>query len=262
MISTSSSCFNPRAHEGRDFLRPFGFPNFAVSIHAPTRGATSTRPQGSGNKNVSIHAPTRGATNDQFEYAKAILFQSTRPRGARRALGGLRVDRRGFNPRAHEGRDRRRRRKISFFKVSIHAPTRGATGGGGGRFHFSKFQSTRPRGARLVMALVAFPHLSFNPRAHEGRDPSGRFDLIKLLRFNPRAHEGRDFRPSFCQRNRMFQSTRPRGARHLTRSPGHQHIGFNPRAHEGRDFWWAILLRFSTFQSTRPRGARQIRLDQ
>ena len=56
--------------------------------------------------------------------------------------------------------------------------------------------------------------------------------------FNPRARVGRDvMNPPFAQRADVFQSTRPRGARHL-----------------------AYALRYDfeiTFQSTRPRGARQ-----
>ena len=34
----------------------------AISIHAPTRGATVIRDQGSYTITISIHAPTRGAT--------------------------------------------------------------------------------------------------------------------------------------------------------------------------------------------------------
>ena len=54
--------FNPRSHERSDFGSKL-FPICStISIHAPTRGATS--PVGAmfvGN-NISIHAPTRGAT--------------------------------------------------------------------------------------------------------------------------------------------------------------------------------------------------------
>jgi len=76
--------FNSRAHAGRDalsigedmadvwfqFTRPRGarrrqgrvFEGFDVSIHAPTRGATSCPCQPFSTAGVSIHAPTRGAT--------------------------------------------------------------------------------------------------------------------------------------------------------------------------------------------------------
>jgi len=78
-------CFNPRAHTGRDGLRSIIKHTRFVSIHAPTRGATtptggvtsvnmSFNPRAHTGRdynasaawladNVSIHAPTRGATN-------------------------------------------------------------------------------------------------------------------------------------------------------------------------------------------------------
>ena len=60
-----------------------------------------------------------------------LMFQSTRPRGARQmgASGTMRV--KGFNPRAREGRDS---------DCNIHDET------------YGEFQSTRPRGARPVNA--------------------------------------------------------------------------------------------------------------
>jgi len=55
-----------------------------------------------------------------------------------------------FNPRAHAGRDNvAGSRPGGYFKVSIHAPTRGAT---------AKNNSLFPKDFR------------FNPRAHAGRD--------------------------------------------------------------------------------------------
>ena len=101
---------------------------------------------------VSIHAPTGGATVPK-------MVRSTETRC--------------FNPRAHGGRDINCRNKGSFENVSIHAPTGGATfshlfnstrsfcfnprahGGRDQRAHHQsackkRFQSTRPRGARLL----------------------------------------------------------------------------------------------------------------
>ena len=101
-------CFNPRAHAGRD--RVDARPRreiVIVSIHAPTRGATRHQPASAVHGPVSIHAPTRGATSvagrrdsrprsfnprahagrdPRIDAAGVVvdLFQSTRPRGARR----------------------------------------------------------------------------------------------------------------------------------------------------------------------------------
>ena len=77
---------------------------------------------------VSIHAPTRGATTISSTTLLWHLFQSTRPRGARRQVHHHRGQhQRGFNPRAHAGRDLLLLCVGSMSRVSIHAPTRGAT---------------------------------------------------------------------------------------------------------------------------------------
>ena len=76
-----------------------------VSIHAPTRGATTKNIPPGYNTYVSIHAPTRGATR----------FTASHSNGNR------------FNPRTHEGCDIARNNLLTKDWVSIHAPTRGAT---------------------------------------------------------------------------------------------------------------------------------------
>ena len=59
----SPTGFNPRAHEGRDFIAYTEIDAARkVSIHAPTRGATRPEEPFPMQGIVSIHAPTRGAT--------------------------------------------------------------------------------------------------------------------------------------------------------------------------------------------------------
>jgi len=114
------------ARLGKDTLDKAGIP---VSIHAPAGGATKYLPASSRRRLVSIHAPAGGATlpatqitlslrgfNPRARGGRDIMarmcrpranqFQSTRPRGARRGVNGLR-------PKDAE--------------VSIHAPAGGAT---------------------------------------------------------------------------------------------------------------------------------------
>jgi len=84
IISTASTCFNPRAHAGRDEFENgqqecisrfnprahagrdgclwCGLLCWQVSIHAPMRGATLWGMEVSYTIPVSIHAPMRGAT--------------------------------------------------------------------------------------------------------------------------------------------------------------------------------------------------------
>ena len=97
--------FNPRTHTGCDGLTLHYVVELVVSIHAPTRGATSPTLPNNIASLVSIHAPTRGATSYGLGSLSPRLFQSTHPHGVRR------------------GTDK----KILCGYVSIHAPTRGAT---------------------------------------------------------------------------------------------------------------------------------------
>ena len=100
--------FNPRARAGRDVssagaakeklvsihapargatLAVSAVPaSGSVSIHAPARGATKIYSDGSNIRRVSIHAPARGATKISAVKPRDGMFQSTRPRGARRVL--------------------------------------------------------------------------------------------------------------------------------------------------------------------------------
>jgi len=79
--------------------------SLVVSIHAPTRGATMRASQRCSMQLVSIHAPTRGATTFSLELLDRFMFQSTRPRGARRQTSARFPAQPRFNPRAHAGRD-------------------------------------------------------------------------------------------------------------------------------------------------------------
>ena len=77
-----------------------------ISIHAPTRGATSYDCQIPIDVEISIHAPTRGATNPIMKNTFDMIFQSTLLQEERRWRNYLKAER---------------------LNISIHAPTRGAT---------------------------------------------------------------------------------------------------------------------------------------
>ena len=200
-----ATCFGVVSRSAREFqfTRPRGARRLEfvecvefgdVSIHAPTGGATCrrsgswrrparfqfTRPRGARpqkaqltlSRQVSIHAPTGGAT-----VIDAHVVVAER-----------------FNSRAHGGRDMYppdwAERPVV---VSIHAPTGGATEPTGfpsppSWFQFTRprgarpsrrgcpcghcrFQFTRPRGARPLSTPPGGPGISFNSRAHGGRDP-------------------------------------------------------------------------------------------
>ena len=175
-LAATSIRFNPRARVGRD-----GQPH----LHLFICGGFNPRARVGRDSNTSPNVAT------PFE------FQSTRPRGARHDMSDT------------PDRDTR---------VSIHAPAWGATmlafSFGPRKLRFNprarvgrdgqpqaampvsgRFQSTRPRGARLPsLPLVRASNQSFNPRARVGRD--GCAAIYPLAQA-------------------QFQSTRPRGARPL-----------------------------------------------
>ena len=145
-------------------------PSSSVSIHAPARGATvpvatrscvlacfNPRPRAGGDQHdvhahacgsVSIHAPARGATICRKHVRAGLEFQSTPPRGGRRAAQDVLQARDGFNPRPRAGGDDCRDDQRQAVSVSIHAPARGATVESRVPRHGQQFQSTPPRGGR------------------------------------------------------------------------------------------------------------------
>ena len=99
-----------------------------VSIHAPTRGATDPRAETTSHRCVSIHAPTRGATHPvRLDAVVVCQFQFTHPRGVRLHKVWQDGSYIRFNSRTHEGCDSATSEEGEDKKVSIHAPTRGAT---------------------------------------------------------------------------------------------------------------------------------------
>ncbi len=77
------SNFNPRSREGSDLEAELGISIWAISIHAPARGATVVPETCQKLERISIHAPARGATTAYLWKARQIKFQSTLPRGER-----------------------------------------------------------------------------------------------------------------------------------------------------------------------------------
>ncbi len=188
------------------------------------------------------------------------MFQSTRPRGARRR--GLVEGHVTVVVSIHApawGATFAVSVAQPLDQVSIHAPAWGATFPRCTVSLDRRFQSTRPRGARPVSTGVSRITLLFQstrPRGarHCGRWPKPCRHNVSIhapawgatpsrcrlapspCRFNPRARVGRDAcecveRPG-CQ---QFQSTRPRGARPAPEDQAPVRRCFNPRARVGRD---------------------------
>ena len=171
--------FNPRSHERSDTMpTPIKLSRSHISIHAPTRGATDTQTYVKVINIISIHAPTRGATPaDTAEFhSRLSLFQSTLPREERllqNTFFTLLILFQSTLPR--EERPICHSYNQQTIKISIHAPTRGAT--------------------RLTEHGRYF-NSYFNPRSHERSDRSLANTNNSMSDFNPRSHERSDFQ--FC----------------------------------------------------------------
>ena len=122
-----------------------------VSIHAPARGAT--RSWGRSKRMMTCFNPRARTGRDAFRVQRRfrlVLFQSTRPHGARLALVQREhIAPRRFNPRARTGRD-----LIELLKAraTVSFNPRARTGRDPASTSTARlrkgFQSTRPHGAR------------------------------------------------------------------------------------------------------------------
>ena len=211
--------FNPRSHERSDYLSIGNLHSIAISIHAPTRGATylatAVLPFA---VCISIHAPTRGATmqmlplsdrlchfnprshersdnyliNSQVFY---LLFQSTLPREERPCSSISKI----IKACIFQSTLPREERRITQQENTAR----------------EEFQSTLPREERRVLVSIKSRNIyNFNPRSHERSDvfwsPSNpEISIISIhaptrgatfssflnkviSHFNPRSHERSD----------------------------------------------------------------------
>ena len=143
-------------------------------------------------------------------------------------------------------------------RVSIHAPTWGATAWPVDSAHTStKFQSTRPRGARQQRPDIRPQYCSFNPRAHVGRDQERDHKAAAHLVSIHAPTWGATGSRRIYFRSYRFQSTRPRGARRRQpQKQQHKKKFQSTRPRGARPIWLFIVVGINRFQSTRPRGAR------
>ena len=193
--------------------------------------------------------------------ADATLFQSTRPRGARRELSGWDLSKRGFQSTRPRG-----------------ARQRGGTVLAGG----SGFQSTRPRGARPPEPSDDSWFWKFQSTRPRGARPNARIKASReaVVSIHAPTRGATPYRAGAQLIGYKVSIHAPtRGATTDHRRWWHKCICFNPRAHAGRDpsgspsgpaIQVSIhaptrgatirvliqLLRLYEFQSTRPRGAR------
>ena len=150
---------------------------------------------------VSIHAPARGATTPVTGLNSSSGVSIHAPaRGATRLCSRLYHGIRCFNPRTREGCDCALLFYTSYSSLFQSTHPRGVRLlPVGCHFYYSRFQSTHPRGVRLRVVLPAALFLCFNPRTREGCDHTEGHHRLLHPGFNPRTREGCDATSSACR---------------------------------------------------------------
>ena len=171
-----NQCFNPRTHEGCDLAyvrhkmmrfvfqstHPRGVRQVLRTRQRARHVFQSTHPRGVRLIRPVAHSECHSfnpRTHEGCDWQKLHKdkgWQSFNPRtheGCDRCSKRQTIISLCFNPRTHEGCDNYKPTSNKQYLVSIHAPTRGATGF---PIHIKctfKFQSTHPRGVRLICTL-------------------------------------------------------------------------------------------------------------
>ena len=184
---------------------------------------------------VSIHAPTWGATVPMLAPVIESLFQFTRPHGARL----------------------RKIRASDTLDVSIHAPTWGATEIRDAQKYWRNVSIHAPTWGATQVASNGEFHRCFNSRAHMGRDSNGGGSHLKVSVSIHAPTWGATLPRVVRVIYRLFQFTRPHGARlHI-----HMHSIALRIVSIHAPTWGATVgsqseRRSLRFQFTRPHGAR------
>ena len=163
-------------------------------------------------------------------------FQSTLPRRERPAPDPDRRLHKNFNPRSHEGSDGRSTRCEHSIKISIHAPTKGATSVLTRLHAHPSFQSTLPRRERpYIPGICLFP-LLFQSTLPRRERPNSSNCLLQSATISIHAPtKGATTSLPLKIRRKLFQSTLPRRERRHTCAYLGAFAYFNPRSHEGSD---------------------------
>ena len=166
-----------------------------------------------------------------------MTFQSTLPRGERQTTNSSCIVFHHFNPRSHEGSDLHSLGIKSVIRISIHAPTRGATIPMTSTGYVRNFNLRSHEGSDTVALETLNSYLNFNPRSHEGSDYSRLWALLLHQYFNPRSHEGSDecVRKVNAISNLDFNPRSHEGSDDNGRVLEAEYLNFNPRSHEGSD---------------------------
>ena len=186
-----------------------------ISIHAPTRGATGWNLENGSDDKFQSTLPREERLKKQLLSRSEDRFQSTLPREERRSSWSIWTRIMNFNPRSHERSDDDKGTQSGDGKISIHAPTRGATWNARSfnySSHISIHAPTRGATARKPQNLTPCRISIHAPTRGAttttlGKVAKGKFQstlpreerpfmllatMVRLFDFNPRSHERSD----------------------------------------------------------------------
>ena len=171
-------------------------------------------------------------------YNHKQLFQSTLPQGERRKAGSPHGIYTGyFNPRSHKGSDMLQDMQHGvMYRISIHAPTRGATPTSEKRRSRRNFNPRSHKGSDSLSHASYSSYRYFNPRSHKGSDAPALQATYRPAYFNPRSHKGSDIIGGTRMDVKAISIHAPtRGATDNGSDNGGNNGDFNPRSHKGSD---------------------------
>ncbi len=185
-------------------------------------------------------------------------FQSTLPHWERPSGHGYGLVISCFNPRSHTGSDRHAVDNSVLDRVSIHAPTRGATPSIPFIYGSLNVSIHAPTRGATTIGLHSSFLLSFNPRSHTGSDKvDTNTDVVHFVSIHAPTR-GATPPMLYSPSTAAFQSTLPHGERPSGASSLHRDDRFNPRFHTGSDIHLRRLCSAMLFQSTLPHGERRL----
>ena len=127
LVAVKHIHFNPRSLVGNDYIPVGTYTIVEISIHVPSWGTTIfTRRQ----PPCILFQSTfpRGERRAEIKAFKSLQeFQSTFPRGERQMQGSDGADCKDFNPRSLVGNDDMKQLTVQFIDISIHVPSWGTT---------------------------------------------------------------------------------------------------------------------------------------
>ena len=191
--------------------------DIAVSIHAPTWGATKRLARGSEVWKFQSTHP-HGVRLIGILIKKFLeVFQSTHPHGVRLSPTATNLPPFGFNPRTHMGCDAAKVINLLVKTVSIHAPTWGATVGCYVYLEVIQVSIHAPTwGATNHHLLVCQKTVRFNPRTHMGCDVERSTYQVEIYVSIHAPTWGATFCYFVSSAQYSFQSTHPHGVRQFS----------------------------------------------